>query len=246
MKDKYHNFMNRINREIVSKYCLPERSLINNYQFYLLDKYIDNEKNILDIGSYDGRVAWMIIDSLKKTPQSICITDWTPEAVEKCIQNMRPGEEKFIDFSVEDVMSLTFKDKKFDTVVAFGNVLNLIYGYADGQNRLVVNSEQKHLHRSEESLLQSIKNMHRVTKVNGKILITIDLKNQTIPNWTDPQDIKNKLESFFDLKVLESKVAGKIHDKVKADAHRRRGLHRFSDYCNHDQSMMILACERVK
>lgn len=202
IQKKFYRYTDRIKRNIVEKYKSNIREEINNYQFYLLDKYVDSKKDVLDLGSHDGRVAWMLIDSLNIKPNSIYLTDYLDDKVKQCRLNLRKNEEGFIKIKKEDITNLSFDDDKFDVVTIYGNVLNLIYNP----------NFAGELHEDKYFTL-GLRNSIRVTKPGGVILFTVDIKYSRVKGWTDPAQIKDKLINNFNLQILEYLITAKNNDK---------------------------------
>ena len=51
-----------------------------------------NPSTLLDIGSYDGRIGFVITDILNYKPKELYLTDFNPEYLERCRKNKREDE----------------------------------------------------------------------------------------------------------------------------------------------------------
>tara|TARA_B100002051_G_C16745259_1_gene647146 strand:+ start:6946 stop:7500 length:555 start_codon:yes stop_codon:yes gene_type:complete len=135
-----------------------------------LKKYIKKKSpKILDLGSLDGRVGFMITDMLNIQPKNIYLTDYNENYVENRIKpNIHKTEDSIIFAKVEDVTSLSFEDSSFDFVIAFGDVFNLIYNKSYGG--VISGGSKNIIENFNLALSESI----RVLKNNGILLFSIN------------------------------------------------------------------------
>ena len=181
----YNVFTNKIkkNRRIRSNkyFNLPKRSVTKKFyeiqyenqtrlELKVLKKYIKKKSpKILDLGSLDGRVGFMITDMLNIQPKNIYLTDYNENYVENRIKpNIHKTEDSIIFAKVEDVTSLSFEDSSFDFVIAFGDVFNLIYDKSYGG--VISGGSKNIIENFNLALSESI----RVLKSNGMLLFSIN------------------------------------------------------------------------
>ncbi len=129
--NKYFNLPNRI---VSKKFYEVQYENQTKLELKVLKKYITiRSPKILDLGSLDGRVGFMITDMLNIQPKSIYLTDYNENYVENRIKpNIHKTEDSIIFAKIEDVTRLSFEDLSFDFVIAFGDVFNLIYDKSYG------------------------------------------------------------------------------------------------------------------
>ncbi len=198
-------------RTVIDKYREPRFDDLISKQFIFLDRYVDDNKDTLDVGSLDGRIGWMILDCLDKKPATLHLTDYTNESVARCQHYVKEQESNFLKTFKLDIYEPDL-NREYDTVIMLGNVLNLIYNPCHAGKV-----------RQDGHLTRSLHNAVSLVKKGGILLFDIDLKFSMIENWQNPSQIKYKLRKSFNLDIIDSVMIDyRMHDSMLLCACRRR------------------------
>jgi len=135
-----------------------------SYEIEVLKEYVQNEDYVLDVGSLDGRIGWLITDGLQIKPAKLFLTDYTDESCDRIQSNLDKSSYDFCQIQKEDILSFSFPNQSFDVVIAFGDVLDLIYHKNYGGKP---NTEPFAGNSTETAMRE----LYRVTKSGGYILL---------------------------------------------------------------------------
>jgi len=131
----------------------------------------DRSLRILDLGSYDGRVGFIITDILLVKPLELYLTDYNEDYLNNQICPNVLEEEEFIKIQKEDVTNLSFPSDQFDIITSMGDTFSLIYKdcYGGAPNNEAFTSDALSF-----NFIKSVSEALRVLKKDGVLLFGID------------------------------------------------------------------------
>lgn len=162
-------------------------------EYLFLLRYIKKDTKLLDVGSMDGRIGFMMTDDLKITFNELHLTDYQKSYVEDIEGKIADSEKCMIFCKQEDVMCLTYDKNYFDYVTAFGGVLSLLYSKNYGGTP---DKFDKKISR-REMITQSATSCFSVLKTGGFFLLQIEKKD------------------FLIVKEALSRFGGKLEEKME-------------------------------
>ena len=156
------------NRVRNTKYFTSQRFknwISQEYSFLI--KYVEKNAKLLDIGSMDGRVGFMMLDDLELNFKELHLTDYQDEYISHIDKLITESERDTVFCRKEDAVNLSYTEGHFDYVTAFGGVFSLLYSENYGGMPQGFNSNI-----SRENLISnSVVDCLRVLKSGGKLIL---------------------------------------------------------------------------
>jgi len=182
-------------RNINQKFKQPMYADLVATEQYMLTTFADlANKDVIDVGTGDGRIGFTITDIMKVKPSMLYLTDYNEEILLTADNNIFPEEREYIRTKVEDVTNLSFKSESFDVVTALGDTFSLIrssdYGGGQYQN-------------DSASFEIALKESLRVLREGGTLVFSI---NPATGDWRYLDKKHVFLEENYNLIILESRI----------------------------------------
>jgi SAM-dependent methyltransferase len=185
LKHRIANFIGNFIKRVKSGYFGRQRYLLTaliynllpyfGYDYSRLDEYKFVLKNLPK-----GRLKILEVGCA----ESLFIYELAARRYDVYGLDMRPYGEKLpktIKFSQQDIVNTNFPDSYFDAVIAISVIEHVGIGYYDA--------------RRERGDILALREMKRILKPGGRILITTLIGNKFVPNFSCRQRIYD-LESF--------------------------------------------------
>jgi len=196
-------------RDINAKFRSPEYELLAREEVRLLRSALSRKPlTILDIGSYDGRIGFVITDILNYQPQELYLTDFNDTFLKKCKDNIK-AHETYIKVKKADAKKLPFPKSSFDLVLALGDTFCLIDRHDYHPSGRKVNNDP--LNTFKIALKQGVS----MLKSGGELIFSVD--PEYVP---DHKSVLSDVTSNF----LNKELTLDLKDVQVQDSHRLRHL----------------------